>query len=244
MGVVRRDVGIVLRDFIEGSFPEIEGEGQDVGFAAQGQFLSLVSFSGDVEGEADAALHTLACIDGFLDGHFIGGSPFKDAARAGIEPFGVFPDDHEIDFLRSLVFQRRIDAFIKFHGAQIDVLIQFKAGPQQDALFEDARCYFGMTDRAEKDGLMLFQFPDHAVRKGFACPLVAFPAQVVGGIFQAEAVSTGRGIEHFDAFRNDFRPCSVTGNHTDMKFCPHGILLHFFLNSLIGLPSDVKEILS
>ncbi|OPY88168.1 MAG: hypothetical protein A4E72_01364 [Syntrophus sp. PtaU1.Bin208] len=101
-----------------------------------------------------------------------------------------------------------------------------------------------MADCAEKNGLMLLQFPDHAVRKGFPCSLVAFPAQVVGGIFQAETEPLGCGIEHFDAFCNDFRSRTVTRNHADMKFCPHGILLEFLLISLIGLPLDVKKILA
>ena len=60
VGVVALDVGVVgLADLIECALPEIEGVGQHVGLAAQGQGLLAVALTGIVESIAQAALDRL-----------------------------------------------------------------------------------------------------------------------------------------------------------------------------------------
>jgi hypothetical protein len=74
------------------------------------------------------------------------------AAKPVYRP-AVFADHHEVDVFRAFVLDGRFHAGIELHGAQVDVLVQFKAHAQQDALFEDARQHFrtGAIARQQTD---------------------------------------------------------------------------------------------
>ena len=154
MGVVALDVGILgFADFVEGAFPQVEGVGEDVGLAAQGERLLAVALARVLERVAQAALDALACVDRLLDGDLVGRASLEEAAGAGVEALGVLADDDEVDLLGSLVAERRVDAGVELDRAQVDVEVELEAQAQQDALLEDAGLDVGVADGAEQDGV-------------------------------------------------------------------------------------------
>ena len=118
--LIRTDVGIVRRDFVEAFVPERHGEYNAVGFCGGGEVL--LPFARELEGKAHDALHTSPGEDGLLHGHFVGGSFIEAPADIGILAFVVFPHDGEVNLTRLPVFQRRINALEEAHRAQVDVL--------------------------------------------------------------------------------------------------------------------------
>ena len=98
---------ILLADFVEGAFPEIEGVGQHVGLAAERQLgclagrgvlrlqsapgFAAAAFLGQFERETQATLHAAPGIDAFLDGDFVGRALENKSARTGVKTFVVPP---------------------------------------------------------------------------------------------------------------------------------------------------------
>ena len=97
-------------------------------------FFALVALAAVFKGESHASLYTLACIDGFLGCDLIRRAFLKKAARTCIKAFAVFPHNNEIYILRSLVFQRCIDAGVELNRPQIYVLIEAETELKEDAL--------------------------------------------------------------------------------------------------------------
>ena len=118
-------------------------------------------------------------VDGFLDGDFVRRALVLKAARAGVKPLVVLAHDHEINVLRPLVLERAVLRAVKFHGTEIDVLIQLEPQAEQDAFFQNARLDLRMADRAEENGLELAQLVHRAVRQHFAGFEIAFAAEIV-----------------------------------------------------------------
>ena len=85
-----------------------------------------------LESIADDPLHALARIDVFLDGDFVGGAFFEDAAGITIDAFGVFADDDEIDVFRLDAFQRAERGIQQAHRAHVRVQVHLEAHAQQD----------------------------------------------------------------------------------------------------------------
>ena len=147
-------MGYCGRHFVEGAPPEVEGVGQDVGLAAEGELgglaggdvlgfealprCAVAAFFGDFEGILEAAIDAAAGVDGFLDGDFVGRALEEISAGTGVEALVVFTDDDEVDVLRALVLERAVLGAEQLHRAEVDVLLQFEAQAQEDAFFENA----------------------------------------------------------------------------------------------------------
>ena len=141
--------------------------------------LRLARFAAGFEGVADAAFDAHPGVDRFLDRDLVRRALAQNAARAGIQPFRVFPDDQEIDVGGGFILQGRIHVRVEFHRPQVDVLIQFEPQAQQQSFFENARLHIRMPDRAQVDRVQFAEFRDHAVGQNLPGALVAFAAQVV-----------------------------------------------------------------
>jgi hypothetical protein len=74
----------------------------------------------------------------------------RDAPDAGVNTAGVLAHDHEVDVFRSLVLERGLHVGIPLHRLQIDVSIESKARPEQNADFQDAGLDVGMADGAQE----------------------------------------------------------------------------------------------
>ena len=212
---------------MEGAFPEVEGVGQHVGLAAEGQLLLLVPLAGELEGVAQAALDAAAGVDAFLHGHLVGRALEDEAAGAGVEPFVVLAHDDEVDVLGLLVLERAEALVVELDRAQVDVLLQLEAGAQQDALFQDAGLDVGMADGAQQDGRELAQFRHDAVRQHLAGAQVAVAAEVVVGVVELELELLRGGVEHLDRLADHFRAravaaddCNVVTLHIKSFFLP------------------------
>jgi len=145
--VVTLDIRVIfLSDFVEGALPEIEREGQHVGFAAERQLLFFVAFAGEVESIAQAALDSGTSADACLQRNFVGRAFVGEPARAGVKPFIIFTHNHEVNVFGFLVLERTEALVVKLDRPQVDVLFQFEADAQQDALFQYARLHVRVAD--------------------------------------------------------------------------------------------------
>ena len=154
MGIVAFDVGVVrFADGVEGALPQVEGIGQDVGLPAKRQRFALGALLAVLEGVAQASLDALVRIDGGLHGDLVLGALLQESAGTGVETFGVFADDHKVNVLGALVFQRALHAGIELDRTQVDVLIQGKSEGEEKAFLQNAGLYFGVSDGAEKNGV-------------------------------------------------------------------------------------------
>jgi len=65
--------------------------------------------------------------------------------------FVIFANDHEIDMFWLFILKRAEALIVELHRAEIDVLFEFKAGPEENAFFQDTRFYIRVTDCAKQD---------------------------------------------------------------------------------------------
>ena len=222
---------------MEGALPEAEDEGEDVGLAAEGELADLAGFdvlgleaapgvllrvalADEVEGVAQAALDLEARVDHLLRGDFVRGAGHDVAAAAGVGAAGVFADDDVVDVLGALVPERRLDAGVELHGAEVDVLVEGEAQLEQEALLEDAGLDAGVADGAEEEGVVLLEGGDLGVVDDLAGLEVAFAAEVVVLELEAESVELGGRLEDLDAFANHFGAGAVAADDADV------VLLH------------------
>ena len=217
MGVVAFDVGVILlADFVERAFPEVEGISQHVGFAAEGQLLFLVPLAGELEGVAQATFDAAARIDALLQGNLVRRAFEDESADAGVQSLVVLAHDYEVNMLGLLVFERAEAFVVKPDRAQVDILLQLEAGAEQDALFEDARLHVGMADGAEEDGRELPQLRQHAVGQGLAGAQIARAAQVIIGVVELELEFLSGDLKDFDRLTDHFRAGAVATNNCNV----------------------------
>ena len=214
---------IPFADLVEGPLPEVEDVGEDVRLAHQAEGVGvalaaglLAVLAGVFECPAEAALHLVPVVDHALDGHLVRRVLHRDAAGAGIDAAGVFPDHHVVDVIGTLVLERGLDAGIEAHRAQVDVLVEGKAQLQEDPLLEDPRLDVGVSDRAEQDRLVLLEILQATVGQNLTGALVAFAAEVIFGLVQGEAELGRGGIQDFEGLDGHFGPGSVTGEDCDI----------------------------
>src|SRR5439155_18010805 len=113
------------------------------------QLIVFFPLLGEFEGVSKTTLHTASCVDAFLDGDFVRGSLKYKTACTCIKAFVVFADDDKIYMLGLLVFERAEALVVEFDRPEMDVLLQFKTRPQQDAFLEDSRFDIRMTNGAK-----------------------------------------------------------------------------------------------
>ena len=103
-----------------------------------------MAFYRQFKGVFEAAIDLFSGVDPALGGDFIGSTLLDAAADTGVDAAGIFTDDDVINIFRAFACQRGFHARIKFDRAEVDVLIEFKAQTEQDALFQDTGFDFGL----------------------------------------------------------------------------------------------------
>ena len=177
--------------------------------------LGVVTFAGELEGVADAALAAAAGVDGRLGGDFVRRAFVHEAAGPAVEVFGVFADDDEVDVIGTLVLEGRLDAGEKLHGAEVDVLVEAEAEVEQQLALEDAGGDLGVADGAEEDGVELAELVEAVVWEGGAGFEEAVAAPIEMGELDLDVFQFGDGLENFDTLGRDFGTGAVAADDGD-----------------------------
>jgi len=212
------DFGIFGADGFENALPKVTGEGHGVGFVGHAQAFESVG-TGVVEGVADDALDASAGVDVFLDGDFVGGALFEEAAGADVDAFGVFAEDHEVDVFGGAIAEGSEAIMKEFGGASVDVEVEFEAEAEENVggvlIGRDA----GIAEGAEEDGVeFVAQEFDGAFGKRdfFAEIFVGAPIEF-DELERAIAFGYG-GFDDLDGDGSDFLADAVAGDDGDAGF--------------------------
>ena len=217
MGIVALDVReIAVADLVERALPEVESVRKHIGLAAERECLGLLPLAAILEGVPQAALHTRARVNRGLDRHFLRRALAEEPAGARVKPFGILADHDEVNVLRLPVLQRAIHAGIKLDGPKVDVLIQFEAQPQQQALLEDSGLDVRMADRAQEDGVQAAEFLQGRIGQNLAGPQIAFSAEIVLHRFVLDIVLLAGRRHDLQRFAGHFRPGTVSWDDSDL----------------------------
>jgi folate-binding protein YgfZ len=181
-----------------------------------------------LERVADDALHAFPRIDIFLCRDLIDSSLLEDAARVGINAFGVFTEHDKVDVFRLDSFQRAQSRVEQAHRTYIGIEIHFEAHAEQN--------FFGMkvgldpriAESTDKNRIEVASQQGKAVdRNGCAITQVAVRAPIEMSEFDRSA----GGLNNIHSLRNDFLADAVSGNNSDAFFraiffrailCVHG----------------------
>ncbi len=154
--MLRHDLRILAAHFLEHPLPQSAGMGHRVrlvahqNFAAWRAVKSLIPLA-ILEGVAEDALDPLARVDVFLRGDLVGRALLEDAARIGVDTFGVFADHHEIQILGLNSLQRTQSHIEQPHRAYIGVEIHLEAHAEENLFGMDVRRDARITERTDKD---------------------------------------------------------------------------------------------
>ncbi len=162
-----------------------------------------------------------------LKGDLVGRALENKSAGAGIKPLVVFAHDDKINVLRLFAFERAEALVVELDRAQIDVLLQLEAQPEQDALFQNARFDLGMADGAQENRRKLAQLRHDAVGHRFLGAKVAFAPQIVMGVVEFQIEFPAGRVEDLDGLADDFRPGAVAGDNCN-RICLHSRREHCF----------------
>src|SRR5215471_19558946 len=100
--MLRLDFRILGADCFEHTLPETSGMGHGVGLVAHQNLAARRAVEFGVrlavfEGVTNDALYAFASVDVFLRGDLVGSSLFEDAARVGVNAFGVFAQNNKVN---------------------------------------------------------------------------------------------------------------------------------------------------
>ncbi len=147
----------------------------------------MLTPTGQLEGEADAALGAHAGVHGALGRHLERGSLAQEPALAGVGALRVLPDHGEIGAFGD-------GPGHPLEGAQVDVEVELEADLEQQAPLKGARRDGGVTDRrsdgAEEDGVVATELLEGLVGENGAVAQVAGGSEVEVGRVE---VHPGRG---------------------------------------------------
>ncbi len=136
----------------------------------------------------------------------------QEPAGAGIQALGVFAHDDEVDVLRPFVLQRRLDAGVELHRAQVDVEVELEAQAQEHAREILRVGHPRVADRAEQDRVGGLQLLPHLIgdRHAGAQVFVGVDLEVL------ELQGRARGTQHLDGLGDDLLPRPVAWNDRDL----------------------------
>ena len=202
--VVRRlDLGVLGSDFVEGAFPEIAREGEDVGLVHEGDVLAALYR--EVEGVADAAFDTHAGVDRTLGGDLVRGVGPKQAALSGVGALRIFPDDDKVVADNTVVGARTEERPV------VDVKVKFETHLEQQASLNKTGWHIGGADGAGVEGIDPTPLIDDFLGQDGAILQVSLAAEVVvnGLVLDAECV------DDLEAFGHDLGADAVATHDAD-----------------------------
>src|ERR1051326_175042 len=152
MGIVALNVFVILlANFVKGTLPKIECKCQHVCLAAKCQFLVFVALASEFERISETAFDSAPSVYAFLQSNFVGRALEHESTGASVKTFVILADDHKINVLWLLVFERAEALVIQFHRPKVNVLFQFETCAQKDSLFQNAGLHIRMANRAEQN---------------------------------------------------------------------------------------------
>ena len=203
------DLRVLHRDLLDDPAPQLAGVHQHVGLVHQRQVLAGAA-RGPFERVPDDPLHAEVGVERHLGGDLVRGVLAQHAAVAGVRTLGALAQHHQVD--RLVTGQRAGHAGIQPGRAQVHVVVELEADPQQQAALEDAGGHGRVTDRAEQDRVVLAQLSQHGVRQQFPGAVPASSAQVVLGGLDAWHDAP----QHLEALGHDLGTDAVTWDDREL----------------------------
>ena len=149
-----------------------------------------------------------------LGGDLVRGADAERAAVAGVGALGALAHDDEVDLARVRPSGEATPGEDPGR-AQVDVVVELEAQPQQQAALEDAgrqvRVAGLAADRAEQDRVVLADLGEHGVGQHLAGREVALGAEVVAGLLELHA-GRGRRLEDLERLGGHLRTDAVAGD--------------------------------
>ena len=223
---------IFRAEFMERALPQIEGKREHVCFAAKRQLrgfarLDVLRFEAfprlagapllrQFKGVFQTAVHAAARVHRLLNRDFMRCALEHKTARAGVKPLVVLAHDDKINVLRPLVLERTVNGAIKFHGAEVDVLLQLETEAQQNAFFQDARLDLRMADCAQKNHLEPAEFVHGAVGQHFARFQITVAAEIVVMPVEFETEFFGGRFGNLERLAGHFRSRPIAANYSNV----------------------------
>jgi folate-binding protein YgfZ len=225
--MLRGDLRIFARDFLEHALPQASRVSHGIGLIAHEDLLARRAIEPSVvlailEGMADDTLSTLVRVDVFLDRDFVAGTLFEYAASIRVNAFGVFADDDEIDVLRLDILQgaeRRVE---QPDRTDVGVEIHLEAHAKQNLFGMNVCLDARIAEGADQNGIEVTGQHDEAVgRNGHAVAQIAVGSPVElreGGLRAAR-------LQHLNRLRNHLLADPVSGDDGD-PFCTFRLWVH------------------
>ena len=162
--------------------------------------LAFPSLSAD-EGVANDALHAVPGVDADLGGDLCRRANPQRATVADVRALRALTYDDEVDTVRSHAFDRQwaLHPGVEPDRAQVDVLVESEAKPQQQSAFQHATRNARVANSAEQDRVVSTYLGQNRVRQRLAGGKPAAGPQVVLGGVDGEAADlvavarSGRG---------------------------------------------------
>jgi len=120
--------------------------------------------------------------------------------ESGVRVARVLPDNDKIDVVRAFALYRRLNAREQFHRSEVNVLIEGKAGLEQDPLFRGSPAPRRVSDGSQQDRVELAQFLDSAIRQQLPGSLVSLAPEVKLSQLNFEVELRSRRLENLDCF--------------------------------------------
>jgi len=173
----------------------------------------------EVEGVADDALDAFARVDILLDGDLVGGVLLEETANADVETFGVFAEDHEVDFGEVAITERGETRMEEFGGAGVDVEVELETQAEEDVCSVLVGRDAGIAEGAKEDGVELVakEF-DRAFGEGDVFAEVFVGAPVELDEFEGAVAPGGGGADDLDGYGGHFPADAVARNNGDAGF--------------------------
>ena len=197
------DLGVLLRDRVEGALPQVTRKGQHIGFVHECQVL--LAGHGQLEGVTNTPLHTVTGIDRSLRGDLVRRVLAEEAAFTGVGALCVLANHDEI------MTGHTIGTESAEERAVVDVEIEFEAHPQKQASFDDAGRNAWTADRAGIERIDAAPFFDDLIGENRPVTQVALAAEVVVDALVLDA----KRVDDLEAFGNDLGADAVTTHDAD-----------------------------
>ncbi len=185
--------------------PQPPGVGQHVGLVHQRQVLARAPL-GAVERVPHHPLHAEGGVRADLGGDLLRGVLAQQAAGADVRALGALAHHHHVDL--GLAGQRAAHARVEPGRAQVHVVVELEAQPQQQPALQDAAGHRRVADRAEQDRVVLAQLGEHRLGQQLAGGVPAGGTEVVGrGLGARDDL-----VEDLQRLVDDLRPDAVAGD--------------------------------
>jgi hypothetical protein len=118
----------------------------------------------DPERVPDDPLHPVPGVDRLLDGHLVRRPLAMEPTRARVEPLGVLAHHDEVHVLFRVGRHERPHTRVPDHRAEVHVLVELEADPQEQVAFKDPGPHARIADGAEQDRVAALQAVELGVR--------------------------------------------------------------------------------